>query len=367
MPHYHAWWFAALVAALCAAAASGAGVRCFLLEALPYYADEVHTQFSYAIDTLDAEPLELSFPTLEFGPVLDDRCTWTPKQDALVLSSNGILTASYPTHCNDGSLMGFGVSTLGAEVWGETPRSPRFSGRPYAPQNGRVDMRTMSIRGQPARLRNITVSLFSSSRREFMPGAPRPPALVVRVCMLAERVPGDWMSTSYTEVPPPADTVYPLATCVYERNDLCGASLGYVSTGDVVLKAHTHANHLAPSGVENGWTLGSVFAAGARLPADLDPHWHVGWRCEQGDVHWHINGTRLALDGLTPRCPPDLYAVASEQSQYGATIKGVSPMHKLAMPTREHKMTIEKAQTYWAANHVDQPVLADRVEQGAKK
>lgn len=360
-----------LAALLCAA--SAATVRCFVQEALPYAVDAVHTRFSYQIDTLDPEPLELTLPTLEWGPVLDDRCTWSPGHDLLMLFVNDVVAASYPTHCTDGGSLGFGVSTLGDAVWGDVPRSPAFGPHHFAPQNGRIDMRTARLPAMTAgqRLRNITLALWSGSRREFMPGAPQPPALVVRVCMLATRVPADWLSTAYTEVPADANTVYPMGSCVYARTGLCGAALGYASTAasgaGVSLRARSSTNHLVPSDAEAGWQLPSLFPAGVRL-ADSSPglgdRWYVGWRCDSDAVHWHVNGSRLALDRLSPRCPDTMYATAvTERAEYGDRLDGVSPAQQPRLPTHEHKLTIEVARAYWEANAVAQPVLALAVQE----
>jgi hypothetical protein len=288
-----------------------------------------------------------------------------------MLYINGVLASYWPTHCSDSSPMLFGVSTNAASHWGSQPRSPYNSDALFETQNGRIDLRTATwaARQKPSRTRTLELQMFSGSELRFMPAQLGAPPLFVRVCMLARQVPNDWGAAAgqYHEVSPPANTVYPLSSCIYEHAGRCGAQLGYVSTAvdgsPVHLRRHGSHNYLVDSSVENGWTLPDSFPSGLRDPGE-SPHMHVGWRCEDGEtLRWYLNGTALRLDAQSRRCMSTLYTAEEERDErlsFGITPFSIVAAQKPKAQTKESKVSVETAQRYWAFHHVDVPVLSDR-------
>lgn len=361
-----------LYALVCFCAAAPSDVRCFVGQFAPTSSDAPHTRFTYDIDTITPVPIELTLPVLEFSAVLNDRCTWSTRVDALMLNVNGVLASYWPTHCSESSPMLFGVGTNAPMHWGSHPRSPYNSDALYETQNGRIDLRTAtwSVLQRPARNRTLELSMFSGSELRFMPAeSAAAPPLYVRVCMLARQVPNDWSAApgNYHEVSPPGNTVYPLSSCVYEHAGRCGAQLGYVSTAldgsAVVLRRHGSHNYLEPSSVENGWTLPSAFPSGLRDPG-VAPHMHAGWRCEDGEtLRWYLNGSVMRINAQSRRCASTVYTAEDERYEhlrFGVTPYSIAALKKPAQVTAEHKVSIETANRYWSLHHVDVPVLAER-------
>lgn len=353
----------------------GAALRCFTAEFGPVAADPSHTSYSYSIDVLAPAPVELAFPLLEFGPVLDNRCSWSGSVDALQITMNGVMVGYWPLSCHEDATLQFGVSTLGPENWGQHVRSPVGGERVFAPQFGRADMRTgtWSTLQAPSRWRNVTVALFSGSERAFMPSLGRPRAaapLVVRTCVLEAELPVDMGAGSgFSEHEFDYPTVMPLASCVYHHAGRCGANLGYAVAGGgpVAIRRHASQNSLAPAYVENGWKLPELFE-GARLP-EQEPHMHVGWPCESGaEVHWRLNGSVLRLGEHSRACALSLYNIEGriDAGQFGVSGETVKAAFKpLTHRQRVQKVEIGVAKQAWAAAGVQYPVVIERLAAAA--
>jgi hypothetical protein len=347
-------------------------VRCFFGEFYPIVYDGDHTAFTYSIDVLTPRPLELTFERIELGPVEEDRCTWPSGLDSLELHQNGGLLGHWPLTCHDRETLSFGIGSLGADVWGDQPRRPVNGKKVFAPQYGAVDMiyGTITTGDAPSRMRNITIKLFSGSKRAFMPSysaSARYAPLMVRVCLLDSQVPHDVVGTSYAELPLVEPAVWPIASCILEVPGGCMARLGYAANTNGSTPVHWHhgriGNQLSPSRVENGWTLPSDFV-GVHMPSD-EPIMLPGWMCyndDQEEVHWHLGASVLRLDATSRRCAGSASAAAELDHEFGYFVDVVAPLEKNLLKDHTYTVKSDVAQRVWAENNIEQPVLSLRTE-----
>lgn len=347
-------------------------VRCFIGEFYPYEYDDEHTLFRYTVDVLTPRPLEFAFEQIELGPVEDDRCGWPSGLDSLEIHQNGALLGHWPTTCHDRETLRFGIGSLGAYVWGSSPRQPTDGSREYAPQYGSSDMLygTVSVNDAPTRLRNITVKMFSGSKRRFMQSyttEPRYAPLLVRVCLLDSQVPYDVVSTTYSEMPLLAPRVWPISSCVLEFPGGCVARLGFAANTNGSEPIHLHhgrsGNQLSPSRVENGWSLPSNFI-GVHMPSD-EPIMLAGWMCYndgEEEVHWHLGeASILRLTAASKRCPGSAGSAAELERDFGSTVEQAAPLEKDLLRDKTYTVSYAAALRLWAANDVAQPILSLRV------
>lgn len=369
-------WVAVLLCAV--AAASAAELRCFVREYK--WEDDAGLGWAVEIDTLVDRPELLELGSLAFQPVKpgSSGCLHHQRHNTLefgwaVRSGGTVPFASFATHCEDRVELAFGVSTMGAEVWGPDARHIT-DGSMFAPQGGRVDMQTgtTNVREHASRWRRLTARWATGSHRQ--PGAP----IMVHVCALEHDnkpldVPEEWR-----EVGTPR--ILPLADCVREFGGHCGVNVGWVAQEDVSLRAHTDTNRVHPQSLENGWHLPSVFDAGAHLPGSLKPHFHLGWACDLGlrdvEAKWHLDGYTLHMDHLAARCndpladeQPGRTFVWSTKDEDNMQRYKVQGDHVNTLPAQHHpnqkphseSFTQAQAEHAWKKAGVETPVLADRV------
>jgi hypothetical protein len=329
-------------------------ISCFIAQFPPTTVDVDSTEYNYDIDVLTPAPLLLSFDLLEFGPVTNDACTRQGGADAIVLKINKARASFWPTHCSDQNFLSFSVSNLADTHWGlQHMLSSAVNGKRLAPQHGRVDFVTgkWSYLQPTTSLRSVSISLYSKGTRRFMPSFDAQQApLIVRVCIATRDVPAD------IGIYAPVDIsnqkfVLPFASCIYEDAGLCGTNLGYCSTADIALHAHTPDNSISPSRLENGWELPRLYVQGC-LATSQAPTMHVGWICEMDDVIWNVNGSVLRLNAQSPRCANSPMDTETDSRILAAMQKGTDPLIKISDVPKRHPVTtvkMEDAQRIWKA------------------
>lgn len=249
------------------------------------------------LDVAAGTPVLLQLADIRLAPAVAP-CSG---HDAVVLGWDSLPFAQLPVPCKDDEDLLFGVGSHAPDVWGTEPLTPR-DGRIVAPQGARVDMASgvANAHGEPSRTRRLLLTMASGASR--VPVAP----LTVQTCVVGPDAP---QVDAYVLAASTLPRIVPIAECVREFGGHCGVNVGWINSAGapIELPAHTDANRVHPPGVENGWTLPSVFAAGTHAPASLSPHMHFGWACDVGlvggvEAKWHLDGWTLHLDALAQRC-----------------------------------------------------------------
>lgn len=290
--------FVALLAACAYAQAS-----CFLRE----YEWQQDTDGTWFVD-IDAgapRPILLELHEISLRAPDANTCVRGAKADYVALAWDRIPFAQLPVACHDKHDITFGLSTLGSERWGDTPRAPT-DGTLFVPQMGRTDMTTAaaSAAQQPQRYRRLRMWMVSGGTRTPMN------ALLVEACVLGAAT--ELNVAARTVVAP---RLLPIASCVHAFGGHCGADIGWVNMAGepIELAAHSLDNRMSPAYIENGWTLPSTFEPGVHLPDSLRPRMHLGWPCDVGgatavEAKWHLDGRTLHLDGVAQRCTLEVSA-----------------------------------------------------------
>jgi len=293
----------ALVLVVCLTATVAAQAHCYVGQ-YDWQPDDDGHGWYVDVDTVAATPVLLELQDMAVGPPDANRCVSAAHADYIVLAWDRVPFAQYPVPCGRHTLY-FGVSTLGADMWGTDARSPS-DGTLFAPQMGRADMLTgtASAATDPIQYRRLRMWTVSGAVR-----APVEP-LTVHVCVGERPVDVDARLR-----PIEAPRLLPVADCVHAFGGHCGTNLGWINSGNdaIELAPHTNDNRLTPTYVENGWHLPSSFAPGSHAPSSLAPHMHVGWPCDRGtvdglEVHWHLDGRTLRLTPTTRRCTAEVAA-----------------------------------------------------------
>jgi hypothetical protein len=322
---------AALLLSMLACAACAQPVRCFVRD---YTLEEMnHTEqgsgahltiYWAHVDVLAGAPLMLNLDDIGLSRVQINNCADGATTDMLRLmwSADPAFSAPFaalPLKCAARDSLSFGLSTLGAEQWGRTPRTVR-DGSLFGAQGGRASMLTGAYHVRQTPERHRVLSLRMTSYRTF----ERP--LAVRTCVWADQVPYD-MPAEMREVPPPR--LLPLMDCTMDLGGRCSANLGYVNSAGMPLDVRhpSPLNKLVPLSMENGFQMLQRFEDGTHLPSEFRPALHVSWVCdhaaEPSAAVWRLDGLELALNSHDQMCN-----AADEVDTLNVNIERVAARHR---------------------------------------